>query len=30
MEMHLRNKIKEANGGKPIDEEGNVVLDRKR
>lgn len=29
-EMHLRDKIKEANGGKPIDEQGNVRLDKKK
>lgn len=29
-EMNLREKIKEANGGKAIDEKGNVIEDKKR
>lgn len=28
-EMQLRERIKEANGGRPIDEQGNVILDKK-
>lgn len=28
-ENALRGKIKEANGGKPIDQQGNVILDKK-